>query len=115
MSWSVIVLELIKLFGPFLKELIQKWLDKRLHQAAELLPPMASYGSEHDARNALFDKAVDITKGPIRRILLRRLRSASSAAGVTSSGPAAELPEAYLADIRSLGDYAAEGLQNGGD
>lgn len=108
MGWSAIIAALIQTFLPMLLEWLQKWLDSRLSRAAEKLPAFASYGSEHDARDALFDQAItDLPRfAYARRALLTRLKAAARAAGVTCAGAANPLAESDAEEIAALAGAA---------
>lgn len=110
MGWSALIMMLIQVLGPILVEWLRKWLDSRLARAAEKLPAMSSYASEHAARNALFDQAIaDLPHlAYARRALLRRMKDASIDAGVTSQGAARPLTEEEATGLADLAGAAAE-------
>lgn len=58
---------LLNLFGP----LIAKWLESLLKKAAKEVPETGD--KEADTR-ALFDKTLELTKGPFRRSVVRAFR-----------------------------------------
>lgn len=84
MSWAALISALISVFGPFLKDLIQKWIDKHFNKTATLLGDMAKFGDEASAREALFDKAIQTAGGPLRRQALRWMKQRSAANNITS-------------------------------
>ena len=78
MAWVSIIAELLKFFGPLLKEWLERWLDDRLSGVAEDLPPAAAFAGEGAARVALIDAALAATprRQAAKRFLLWRMRSA---------------------------------------
>lgn len=110
MGWSALIMMLIQVLGPILIEWLRKWLDNRMQLAAEQLPAFESYPTEHDAREALFAKAVaDLPRRAFaRRALLRRLQSTAAACGVTSAGAIRPPSEAEYAELADLAGAAAE-------
>lgn len=89
MGWAALITMLIQVFGPILIEWLKKWLESRLSAAAEKLPAFATYGSEHEARDAMFNQAIaDLPRLAFaRRAMLRRMKAAAATAGVTSTDP----------------------------
>ena len=110
MSIGAIIAALISVLGPMFVEWLRKWIESRLHKAAEKLPPVESFASEHEARDALFDAALkDLPKyAKGRRALLKRMKSAASAAGITSAGAANPLPDTEVAALAALAEDAGK-------
>lgn len=104
MGWAAIISALVSIFGPLLGDLIKKWLDKLLNKAAGLLPPRESFGSEPSAVASLYDKAIELTRGRVRRALLRRLRAVAVARA--EAGGSGELSAADAEEIAGLGAAA---------
>jgi hypothetical protein len=77
MGWAAIIAAIIELFGPMLKEWLQKWLESRLKKAAERVN-VADFGTdERAAKVALLTQAIEDTPRwmPARRMLLRRMKA----------------------------------------
>lgn len=85
MSWAALISALISVFGPFLKDLIQKWIDKHFNKTAELLGEVGKFGTEAAARDALFDKAIQTAGGPLRRQALRWMKQQAAKNNITST------------------------------
>ena len=60
MNWTVIIAEIIRLFGPALVALINKWLEGLLKDAEKSLKDPAVYGSFMDQNWAIFSKAIEL-------------------------------------------------------
>jgi hypothetical protein len=76
MGWAAIIAAIIELFGPLLKEWLQKWLESRLKKAAERIN-VADFGDdERMAKMALLTRAIEDTPRYMfaRRLLLRQMR-----------------------------------------
>jgi hypothetical protein len=76
MGWAAIIAAIIELFGPMLKEWLQKWLESRLKKAAERIN-VADFGTdERAAKVALLNVAIADTPRFMfaRRLLLRQMR-----------------------------------------
>lgn len=106
MAWVALVAALIQFLGPLLGDLIKKWIDGKLKEAADAIGPITAFATEELAREALFDKAIQLTTGPVRRALLRRAKEACKAAGVTSEGPKNSIPPELAAATQELSDAA---------
>jgi len=81
MGWAAAIAALLQIFGPFLKDLLEKLLDRWLNKAAALLPEPGTFESDADRDVALIEKALDVLPwiAPLkRRILLRMLPVAKS-------------------------------------
>lgn len=70
MGWGAAIIALLEIFGPFLKDLLQKLLDRWLNKAAALLPEPGTFGSDADRDVALLEKTLDIL--PWWMVLRRR-------------------------------------------
>lgn len=70
MGWAAAIAALLEIFGPFLKDLLQKLLDRWLNKAAALLPEPGTFGSDADRDVALLEKTLDIL--PWWMVLRRR-------------------------------------------
>lgn len=79
MGWASIIAALLTIFGPMLIEWLKQWLESRMADAATRLPAVASFGSEGDARDALFDEAIRSLPrfAFARRSLLRRMKASA--------------------------------------
>lgn len=90
MGWSVLIAELLKLFGPLLTDWLKSCTEERLERAAANLPAAESFGSEGKAVEALYDEAIDDLPrfAFIRRAALRRMKSAA----VTPEGTVRRTP-----------------------
>lgn len=85
MSWAALISALISVFGPFLKDLIQKWIDKHFNNSATSLGDIAKFGTEVAARDALFDNAIQTAGGPLRRQALRWMKQQAAKNNIAST------------------------------
>lgn len=106
MEWAAIITLLVQIFGPLLARLFERWLEKRLTEAAAHLPPVLYYASEAAARAALFDKAIELERRPLRRTLLKRLRRHAATLDVSVGDTVPPLPAAVAAE---LADFEGDG------
>jgi hypothetical protein len=104
MEWAAIITLLLQIFGPLLAEIARRWLDGRLAEAAAQLPPVLYYASEAAARDALFAKAIELERRPLRRFLLRRLKAHAAALDVSVGDTVPPVPEAVAAELRDFPD-----------
>ena len=104
MGWASLLIALLDWLGPILVKLVQDWLRRRLEMAAEALPAMETYGTEAEARDALFDRAIaDLPPwANQRRKFLRRAKVAAAVAGVSSQ----HVPQMGQSDAEELSDLA---------
>lgn len=76
MGWSLLIAELLKLFGPALTEFVKRLVEALLNRAAARMKPLTEFGSPEAGRQALFNEAINglprFAFG--RRSLLRRMR-----------------------------------------
>lgn len=110
MSWVAIIAAILQVIGPILVEWLRKWLESRLHRAAESLGDMTAFSSEHEARDKMFDAAIKALpkRALARREFLRRCKTLCSHYGVTSAGPERAVPESELADVAVFAASASE-------
>lgn len=106
--WASLIFELLKYLGPVLLEWLRKFLENRLERAAAKLPDFATYATEHDARDAVFQQAIDDLPrfAYARRALFHRLKLAASDAGVTTAGTTLPLNESEVEEIAALAGAA---------
>jgi hypothetical protein len=104
MGWSQLILVLIEVLGPFLKELLKKWLEKRLNDISVTLPVMASFDDEQAARDLLFASTIRSTLNPFKRVFLRRVQALAQRHNITCTGPRPTLGEADIQELRAYND-----------
>lgn len=100
MGWAAAIAALLEIFGPFLKELLQKLLDRWLNKAAALLPEPNTFGSDGERDVALLEKTLEIM--PWWMVLRRR--------AVRQMLPVAKSRVLDLETASDLAEVAAAGL-----
>lgn len=102
MTWVAIIGALLSVFGPLLTDLLKKWLNRSLEDASKSLGvSAATYSSPEAARNALFDRAVKLTRNPFKKRLLRRmqLHAADARIGTTEPRPLSSAAQLDIAEL----------------
>lgn len=101
--WAPIIAAIIQALIPFLTEWLQKWIANRLHDAANGLPPVAGFPTNDRAVTALFDRAINRTRGPARRALLRWVKAKAVAQADALATGTFVIPYADEEEISDLG------------
>jgi hypothetical protein len=102
MGWSQLILVFMQIFGPFLKQLLQRWLDKKLHTTADAMASMDTYADEGTARDQLFECAIRSTWNPFKRVFLRRLQAIAEKHNITCSGPRPTLDDWSIKELAAF-------------
>lgn len=70
MTWGMLILLLMRYLGPPLAKVIREWLERRLMEAAERLPPLDTTKPLEQSIAKLFVATRSREVGPFRRRLL---------------------------------------------
>lgn len=108
MEWIALIGLLLQIFGPLIKQLLEKWLAKRLEMAAAAMPHPSTYASEGEARDALFDVTIATTWNPLKRFLLKRLKRHAATMGVGFSGAVPPIPPEVAAELQEFAEVMGD-------
>lgn len=107
MQWIALITLFMEIFGPLIKQLIEKWLNR----AAKKIKGPESFSSPAVATTALYDAAIAeakwIIRAPIRALLRVAKRAALSRSDVVfakASGAKVKIPPLTKAEREELKD-----------